>query len=620
MVNNNWKYNKKFFLKLKISTNLRNYQNKWKNKNNKFNLTKKFVYIKFYKYLNEIKNLTKSYCKKYDSLKKKLNLNRKKKIVYHKKAIYYHKNALEGGILKILNWKEKKDLFNFRYSENFKDKEIYEFWNLESSYFKNIYSLINRKHPYKHIYNLAYRALLIFPFSIKVKPYTVILKNYFIKNFLFIFEWRSKLKKDAIILKIIKKYNKIIKYKFIKILNFNSFEIFKRLYINKFKRIYKDNSLNIISLLKIKIKYLYWKCENWLWRYRNNWKFTIEHKEISLNYQYYLLKAFKLNVLKKYKLHTLPKKVFIEKFFNLIFLKLLKKRKNNNLIRKFFSFKYNKLKFFKFKNYYLKNNTKILNNFLFSKMYSLYYYWLLFIISKIYNYLNKIIFNSYVNFLYITDNLNLNKNFSFLFFNNLYKNLINKGYKMKLNIESNIGRIYLILNLNRFYLNKYYIPYNYTRPDIITYFNRNNNTRLDTLFFKNLQLVYTSKFHNIVENNCKFLLDYIDNYQYSIFISFKKYIIQTNRFINFNLYRKINKLILKNRDINDESNINISNNIYVSNLEFLKISHDNLNLDKIKFRKMSFNHKVLGFNSNINDICYKNFELFESDDKRFYYI
>jgi hypothetical protein len=191
---------------------------------------------------------------------------------------------------------------------------------------------------------------------------------------------------------------------------------------------------------------------------------------------------------------------------------------------------------------------------------------------------------------------------------------------MKLNIESNIGRIYLILNLNRFYLNKYYIPYNYTRPDIITYFNRNNNTRLDTLFFKNLQLVYTSKFHNIVENNCKFLLDYIDNYQYSIFISFKKYIIQTNRFINFNLYRKINKLILKNRDINDESNINISNNIYVSNLEFLKISHDNLNLDKIKFRKMSFNHKVLGFNSNINDICYKNFELFESDDKRFYYI
>jgi hypothetical protein len=61
------------------------------------------VYIKFYKYLNEIKNLTKSYCKKYDSLKKKLNLNRKKKIVYHKKAIYYHKNALEGGILKILN-------------------------------------------------------------------------------------------------------------------------------------------------------------------------------------------------------------------------------------------------------------------------------------------------------------------------------------------------------------------------------------------------------------------------------------------------------------------------------------------------------------------------------------
>jgi hypothetical protein len=59
---------------------------------------------------------------------------------------------------------------------------------MEPSYLKNIYARINRKHPYTHIYNLAYRPILIFPYSIKVKPYTVILKNYFIKNFLFIFE------------------------------------------------------------------------------------------------------------------------------------------------------------------------------------------------------------------------------------------------------------------------------------------------------------------------------------------------------------------------------------------------------------------------------------------------
>jgi hypothetical protein len=45
-----------------------------------------------------------------------------------------------------------------------------------------------------------------------------------------------------------------------------------------------------------------------------------------------------------------------------------------------------------------------------------------------------------------------------------------------------------------------------------------------------------------------------------------------------------------------------------------------LDLDKIKFRKMHFNHKIWGFNTNINDICYKNYELFKGDDKRLYYI
>lgn len=581
---------------------------------NKFN--KNFVYIKFYKYLNSIKKLTNIYCDKYTKLKRKINKNQKKKIIFKKKVIFIFKNYLEGGILKIFNWKIRIDQYNFKYIESFKDSSIYEFWNMEPNYLKNIYARINRKHPYTHIYNLAYRSILVYPYSIKVKPYTVILKNYFIKNFLFIFEWRDRRIKDSIKLKIIKKYNKLIKFKFVKFFKVNRIEFIKNLFINsKYLTKYYiiDRSRNVRNLLRLKIKYLYWKCENWLWRYRNNWSFAIQHKDISLKYQFYLLRIFKFHVLEKNKLYTLPLKVFTEKILKVLISRLLKNKKINQLksFKKFFKKKYNKFKKYKSRDYYSKYK-KLLNKSFFYKMYNIYYYWLIFLIKKLYIFLNKIIFNFYVKFFYIINNIN--NNFSFFF--NFCKNyqLPNRYY----NIEANFFIFYKKINQYLFYLNNYYCMYYYTKINTVNFFNNVICSNLDVIFFNNLQFVYTGKLYNIVKNNFKFLLDYVDNHYYSIYISFKKYIVHTNRFINFKLNKKI--YLYPKKDINNFTDINLSNEVYINNLDFLNIDVEKLDLDNIKFRKMHFNHKILGFSTNINDMCFKNYESFRGDDKRLYYI
>jgi hypothetical protein len=206
--------------------------------------------------------------------------------------------------------------------------------------------------------------------------------------------------------------------------------------------------------------------------------------------------------------------------------------------------------------------------------------------KKIYIYFNKIMFNFYVNFFYI---VNSTSNSCSFFFFNFYRNYnISKFY---FNIEANYIFFHKKNNYYFFYLNNFFCFYYYTSFNIFNYFSQIiNSSRIDTIFFKNLQYVYTGKIYNIIINNFKFLLDYIDNYNYSIYISFKKYIVQTNRFLNHKLNKKI--YTYKKKNINVETNINLSNNININNLSFLKIKSENLDLDKIKFRKMHFNHKI----------------------------
>jgi hypothetical protein len=68
-----------------------------------YKLTKPFIYIKYYKYLNMKKNITNYYIEKYNNLKIKMNKKKKRKIIFNKKVIYYHLNIIKGGLLKVLN-------------------------------------------------------------------------------------------------------------------------------------------------------------------------------------------------------------------------------------------------------------------------------------------------------------------------------------------------------------------------------------------------------------------------------------------------------------------------------------------------------------------------------------
>jgi len=362
---------------------------------------KKRKYIKFFKYLNIKKKFINLYIKKYLNLKFKFNKYIKFKYI-NKNISYYYNNKLKYGILDYLK-KNKKINYDFIIEKN-NDIRIYDLWNMNPNYIKYVFSNITRKHPYENIYNVIYRTILKFPYSIIVKPYIVIIKSFFFQNILLLFEWKNKKKKDLIILKVIKKYKKYKK-------NFKKeyFEIFNFFY--KKLLIKKINKRKFKYLFNKKIKYLFWYNKNWLWRYKNNFLFNSWNKNISLNYQFLLINNLKLNIIKKYKLFSLPKKVFLEKFKNILVYKLLKKKMN---------FKNFKKKLYKIKDYLINKN-----NSFYIILYNLYFYW---IIYNIYIYKSYIINIMFVTFLtYIQENNKLlNNKINKLLFDNVDNSFVNK--------------------------------------------------------------------------------------------------------------------------------------------------------------------------------------------------
>lgn len=506
---------------------------------NKYIGKKKYKYINFFNYLNSIKKRTKNYFINFNKLKYFYNPKKKKNIKLNKKAIFYSLKK-NGGYLKINDWKKKVIYYNFFFQSFINDNKIYNFWNMKFSYYKYIYSKINIKHPNKYVYDLSNRSLLIYPFSIKIKPYTILLKNYFFKNNLIIYEWSNFFSKKLFLVKIAKKYYKFKnKNKIINKIKFN-----KIVYFTKFNS--RKYNISVIDNLRNKIKFLFWRSNNWLWRYRNNWIFLTLHKNLTFNYQHYLLKKFKINFFNKYKLYKLPKNVFLEKFF----------KKPNNKVKIF------RKNLYRFKDLYL---SKKVNKMIYNKLYKLYNYWFLYLFNKLYNIINKLYFGIFFNFCYL------------------------KKQKEK---------IYSLINLN--YKN-FLFSLNKIKNNLFNYLLKHKNNKI--FIFKNLEKINNNLtyFKNI--NNYDMITNFFNEYNYNIIINFKKSITQTSRFINFYLSKKINHLNLDNIEFT-----------------FLEINQYLLNLSKIKFYKINLNHKNLGYISNIKDICSKNYELIENNNKKLYYI
>lgn len=597
----------------------------WKVKKDKRNnnLKKNNVYIKHYKFLKDNINVTNIFIKQYNKLKRKLNLKNKLTLNYKyitKKIMYIFKKPTREGKLKILNWRRKSIRFNFFYNKNIKDNKVYEFWNMNPSYIKYVYSKINRKHEFKDVYNLSYRSLIVFPYTIKVKPYTIIIKNLFIKRFLLIFEWKNKINKNLIVAKIAKKFNKILKFKLVKNIKYNSNNIYNKLFnMNIHSYIIRSYRPQFKIVAQNKIKYLFWVYENWLWRYRNNWVFTNSRREFSLNYQYYLLKIFKTRIVNKFNYIHLPCNIFIEKFENILYKKIIYLKKNvllklNNIKKfKINNYKFNRNKNYKYKDIY--NNKYSLKTYKFyTNMYYIYYYWFILLLQKLYIYTNKIMFNMYLKFLYLSNYDNININYSFILFNNI-KNLKNINI---LNIDSKIIMVHKKLNLNNIYTNRLYsFNYNIKRIDFISNLNKIVNNKNIFNYFKNLQYVYTKNIFNIIKNNkITLLLDYFQDSYYTISLCFKKYYIKTQRSIDFSLNERISKV---NKFTYNQEYINL-NKYNLNNQDIINIDVNKVYLDNINWFKINYNIDSLGYSLNINDLCYKNYDINIYEDKRFYYI
>ena len=185
-------------------------------------------------------------------------------------------------------------------------------------------------------------------------------------------------------------------------------------------------------------------------------------------------------------------------------------------------------------------------------------------------------FNLYLNFLHISNYNNINSNYCFALFMNKYQNIKNLNI---LNIDSKIISIYKKLNLNNIYMNKLYkYDYNIQRNEAINVLNKITSSRYNFSLFKNLQYIYTGKIFNIVKNNkINLLLDYVQDNLYMIHLCFKKYYIQTNRNINYNLNERISKV---NKYIYNDELINL-NKYSLNNHDFINIDVNKVYLDNI---------------------------------------
>ena len=594
----------------------------------KFKLKPHFKYkIKFYNILfDNRKDIMKEIS---NYIKLRLLLGRGLRARYslpHNFKYIFNKKRLEGT-LKIPGWKKRTWDFNFFSPKTFNDDWLYNLWNMKPSYLKYVYSKINRMHPYRQIYKLAYRTLLIFPYSITIKPFTIIFKNYYLGNFFLIFEWTSKWNHSHILIKIIDKKGRHIP----RDLNPSIFSLprkpsneppenifYKFFYLRLLKSLYYTplNSLLVLTqkytsklaviLSRKKIKLLLWHRENWLWRLRANWKFMKLHKYIyTKRFKNILLDLFKIKFMDLEYYDFFPIEIFIEKFTE-IFIRELKVFKLVNLAKKY------KISRFKYVNSYGEKNLyfKSRNNFFkkysfnktsfFSRLYYLYFFWILYFLKNIYQYINKISFSLWFRFFYFTANLSNESNLSRFFSLDLLAYHRISSFDFKLNNEllfiSNLDKFlsyFMLFNkVSKLRLNNY----NFYKSSYFYYMkNLLINRKITSNFFINfknfINFNYSSVSNYYLRNQRKSynsffisILDYFEINNYTFFTNFRTNYLQTFRFIT-----DTPRGVLKN----------------------LKDNDNRINYDKIYYFLNSINK---------DELQYSNFELGLPEDKRMYFL
>jgi len=551
--------------------------------------------VKYYNILNLYNKEVIYDLKRYALLRKTYNYNLKKRTRLSKKFKFIYKVEKLFGHLYINNWKKKIIKFNFLYNHNKLDINLYNIFFRKPSYLKYIYSKINRLHLYRQIYNLCYRLLLIYPYSIIIKPFVLIIKNYNVGKFFIIVEWNDKWSHLYFILKIIKK----------KKLKLNITKLIKNIFINKNKNIFNNvflvmrNNKKIVNLFfKKKMLLLFWLKNNWFSRFRNNWKFIKFNIFVyTKRYRLLLLRMFNANVLEVNYFTNLVNSIFIERFIKKIILKnynvWYKKRRflKKKIIKiSKISKGFNRRIFFKIKNLYLNKYMQNINiNLFFFRLYKLYFFWFLFFFYNIYIMLNKILFSIWLKFfnnIYLTVKEKKIQDYYYYFLKNNNNNKLYaynfefsliKYFKYFYNTQYYYITSYYLLNLKSYYksvLSKFIISQTFS------YFFK---------FFKNMQTLninnninyyFKCGVFNYAHNNILFYLDFTDH-SYIYIVNYKKYFSQLWKKYDFKLSKRLKKLI-KFEDNNRYNFFKIHHGINIYDKTKLRYSNFELGLHKEK--------------------------------------
>jgi hypothetical protein len=200
-------------------------------------------------------------------------------------------------------------------------------------------------------------------------------------------------------------------------------------------------------------------------------------------YLYYSNNIYINNIIKKYNMYLLEKKIYLIK---------------TNYIKGFFDKKY----FFKMQAIYLKlRKNNYLGKLFFSKIYNLYFFWFLFFYNKLYYYNNQILFIIWLRFYYFKIKI-INNNF--FLFTALYKRL-------------------------KIVFNNYFLEHNYLF--IINSYNNNNISKYNNIKFiillsylkSNILLFYKIYFKFLFKYNYKNELNIFDLYLIDDYYQFKDY-------------------------------------------------------------------------------------------------
>lgn len=387
------------------------------------------------------------------------------------------------------------------FNSNFKDFSLYKSFFLKNSRIKwDLSKLIRRKHEETNKYKFAYKSIFIWPFTIVIKPFIIIVKNVFFRPFFIYKKWFKKTFNQKI-------YNKNKLYS----------QIYKIITI-------KANQKNLNNNLV-------YTSSTYFWYVMQKYYFCID---VNINYNYnnqiiYLENSKYNNIFyrsfKKYK-----------QFFQTI---VKKKQKNSFFV--FFNF------FYKF----LKKSFIGLSFFI--RLYCLYFFWFLYFINNLFYHINKILFNYWFRFFYFTLNLNnIINNKIFINYKKLYKNF--NDHKNFLEFENNINKflrnIINIVYFNFNYIIKIKLKNNlYKDYFLILFYCYFRNYFLFNIF-NNYNFLFNNNFKkNYLYNNNFFDYYYIDNYKYSNIYKLEYYNIQQKIYKKYSDYYKVNEKKLSILDV-----------------------------------------------------------------------